>query len=129
MSSKNDLIVRLERLSSEIGRELDTSGTVADLELRIREAEEELSALQETSSEEDSGNENDGQNEKAPVSGLKNPRSDTSGLVRVKTLRTVALTVQGKNGMWRAEVVKSGSVVTLQQQNYDTLAPGIVSEM
>ena len=44
--SKKEMVARLEALGEMLGRQIDTSGNVAELELRLREAEEELEATQ-----------------------------------------------------------------------------------
>jgi hypothetical protein len=43
--TKTELIARLEELGSLLGRQPDTSGTVTELELRLREAEDEYAEL------------------------------------------------------------------------------------
>lgn len=45
MARKDDVIARLSELAVTLEREVDTSGSVADLELRLREAEDEVAAL------------------------------------------------------------------------------------
>ncbi len=47
--TKTELIARLEELGSLLGRQLDTSGTVTELELRLREAEDECAELKSDS--------------------------------------------------------------------------------
>ncbi|MGE6300607.1 DNA-packaging protein FI [Serratia liquefaciens] len=47
MANKDELIAKLGELGKVLGRELSTEGTIADLQLRIREAEEEIEALEE----------------------------------------------------------------------------------
>ncbi|MEZ2829039.1 DNA-packaging protein FI [Serratia liquefaciens] len=50
MAAKDDLIAKLGELGKVLGRELSTEGTIAVLQLRIREAEEEIEALEEDGS-------------------------------------------------------------------------------
>lgn len=45
--TKNEIITRLCALSGELGREIDTTGTLAELELRLREVEEECSVIRD----------------------------------------------------------------------------------
>lgn len=47
MATKDELIAKLGELGKVLGRELSAEGTIADLQLRIREAEEEIEALEE----------------------------------------------------------------------------------
>lgn len=47
MANKDELIAKLGELGKVLDRELSTEGTIADLQLRIREAEEEIEALEE----------------------------------------------------------------------------------
>lgn len=57
MANKDELICELNALSLTLGRSLSTTGSIADLELRVREAQEELDALSEPLSGDDSGSE------------------------------------------------------------------------
>ncbi|CAI2527375.1 DNA-packaging protein FI [Serratia ficaria] len=63
MAVKDDLIAQLGELGKVLGRELSTEGTIADLQLRIREAKEEIEALEED------GDGTDGSSGGAPGSG------------------------------------------------------------
>lgn len=56
MANKNELVAQLEAMGEVLGRELDISGTVADLELRIREAQEEIDQLNDEDSDQDNDN-------------------------------------------------------------------------
>lgn len=56
---KPDLIERLNELSKLLGRELSTDGNVGELEQRIKEAETELTLLEDNSSEGGEGGEGD----------------------------------------------------------------------
>jgi hypothetical protein len=47
MATKNELIAQLVEMGGVLGRELLTSGSVAELELRVREAQEEIAQLNE----------------------------------------------------------------------------------
>ncbi|MBC3253512.1 hypothetical protein H8I91_24920 [Serratia fonticola] len=47
MATKNELIAQLLDMGGVLGRELLTSGSVAELELRVREAQEEIAQLNE----------------------------------------------------------------------------------
>ncbi|EMF6669783.1 hypothetical protein RGI97_002808 [Serratia marcescens] len=55
MATKDDLIAKLGELSKVLDRELSAEGTIADLQLRIREAEEEIEALEEDGDDTDGG--------------------------------------------------------------------------
>lgn len=126
MATKNDLITRLAELSDALGRELDTSGSVADLELRVREAEEELGEppIVEgpvTSKKDDDSKENS----TAINSGITSDIADD--LVRVKALKTITLTVKSLAGSWRPEIVAAGRVVDLQRKNFESLPRGLVT--
>lgn len=50
--NKDELIGQLQALSAQLGRDADISGTAAELQMRIREAQDELDALND-----DDGNE------------------------------------------------------------------------
>lgn len=50
--NKDELIGQLQALSVKLGRDADINGTVAELQMRIREAQDELDALND-----DDGNE------------------------------------------------------------------------
>ena len=50
--NKDELIGQLQALSAQLGRDADINGTAAELQMRIREAQDELDALND-----DDGNE------------------------------------------------------------------------
>lgn len=49
--NKDELIGQLQALSAQLGRDADISGTAAELQMRIREAQDELDALNDESDE------------------------------------------------------------------------------
>ncbi|EAZ4876770.1 DNA-packaging protein [Salmonella enterica] len=51
MTSKTDLIARIDSLSEQLGRELPRTGTVAELEMVIASAEAEVEMLSEPADE------------------------------------------------------------------------------
>ncbi|TBM13529.1 DNA-packaging protein FI [Hafnia paralvei] len=50
--NKDELIGQLQALSTQLGRDADISGTAAELQMRIREAQEELDALNDDDGDE-----------------------------------------------------------------------------
>ncbi|WP_200779604.1 DNA-packaging protein FI [Klebsiella pneumoniae] len=78
--NKTEALARLKELAVILGREVDTTGTAADIEQRVIEWEEEAVALQEESEPQinTEGNAD-------PVAAIAQP----GGLVLVKFLKTV----------------------------------------
>lgn len=126
MATKTELITRLSELSDALGRELDTSGSIADLELRVREGEEELgesSVIVDPIKLDKAGDGKEG-----PDTVITSADSSASEeLVRVKVLKTITLTVKNRAGSWRPEIVTAGRVVDLQRKNFESLPRGLVT--
>ncbi len=126
MATKNELITRLGELSDALGRELDTSGSIADLELRVREGEEELGeppVIADSSKLDKAGDGKAGSD--AVITTVDN--DDSEDLVRVKALKTITLTVKNRAGAWRPEIVAAGRVVELRRNNFESLPRGLVT--
>lgn len=95
MANKDDLILHINELGQKLGRTLTTTGTIADLELRIREAQEELDALDEPLSGDGSDSGTGAQPLPLPDSGAAvsdEPSAPAAGdRVCVRVLRTLHL--------------------------------------
>lgn len=125
MATKAELITRLSELSDALGRELDTSGSIADLELRVREGEEELgesSVIADPIKLDKAGDGKEGSD--TVITSADSSASEE--LVRVKVLKTITLTVKNRAGSWRPEIVTAGRVVDLQRKNFESLPRGLV---
>lgn len=120
MKIKQKSIARLTELSAALGRHIDTGGSEADLALRLREAEEELAAIEEGDTVELNSPDValDGTH-----SGAISAHSATES-VQARACITLALTVK-RNGRWRSEVVVAGQVVTLLADDFASLASGL----
>lgn len=118
MATKAELISRLEILSLSLGRDLDTSGSIADLELRVREAEDELGDFESL----ETANIVDKEAKEEPA--LSDDMTP-SGLVRIRVLKTISVTTQDGTGRWRPEIVSAGRIVDILSTNFKSLAPGL----
>lgn len=78
MSQKEELITQLNALSEQLGRKLPVTGSLADLQQRVREAQEELAEVASASEEAPSEDVNsfDSQAERVHVTALVTLHTD-----------------------------------------------------
>lgn len=117
MARKEDIICRLNVLASILGRDIDTSGTVADLEQLLRETEDEAAMLADdpgTSDEDLAGGE-----------GVQDSATRADGAV-VGIRVTKTLHVRGANGKREsARIVRLGRETTVRADDFATFKPGL----
>ncbi|KAB8307256.1 DNA-packaging protein [Erwinia endophytica] len=104
--SKNELIARLLELGELLGREIDTTGTIAELEQRVTEAEEELNDSDDSSTDGDS-------TEGGAVAGgdAGSEGKPSTGLVRVLMLKTAHMHATHETNDERVEIALAGTHV------------------
>lgn len=113
--TKTDMITRLGELSGLLGRDIDTSGTVAELEMRLLEAEEELASL--PGGDGGSGTPAAGGAATRPA---PEPTPAPAGGVPIRTTQTLHLNILSQ-GRWKGEVVKPGRDVIVPAADADAL--------
>lgn len=80
MSQKEELITQLNALSEQLGRKLPVNGSLADLQQRVREAQEELAEMDDVPS----------------ASGEKSAAKGCVQVTALVTLHTDAFNAQGQ---------------------------------
>lgn len=85
MSQKEELITQLNALSEQLGRKLPVTGSLADLQQRVREAQEELAEVASAP-------------EEAPSEEVISPdlQGDRIHVTALETLHTDAFNAQGQ---------------------------------
>lgn len=129
--TKNEMIQRLDELSKLLDRKLATSGSTAELEILLRESEEEYAAMNESTGENTDGdaNENTGKNTgNAPITG-DTKAEEPSGLIQVIALKTLHMNALHETEDKVIQVVLAGEVARLELDQATTLIKkGLVSE-
>lgn len=130
MTEKEKLIARLNELGVQLGREVNTGGTIQELSMRIAELEEEL----------DEGTDADG-GENGGVSGSDEsidsaeppPPANTvlsgGSLVAVETLATLHIEALHATRDEQVSIAEVGAVIRVTETDADSLvALGLVRE-
>lgn len=120
--TKTEMIARLGELSALLGRDIDTSGTVAELEIRLLEAEEELASLT------DDPDVVTGAASTSVVSCVEiqpGTDDDPSGVVLIRTTKTLQLNIFSK-GRWKGDIVKPGREVFISADDAGSLGTQII---
>lgn len=107
--TKNEIIARITELGVLLQRELNTKGTVAELELVLREAEAEYAALSDTEGDTPPP----GNTVLTPTSAPVQPEG-TGTLVRVKTRVSLHLNALHETRDTIVKIVHPGTVVRIQ---------------
>lgn len=117
--TKNEMIQRLDELSKLLGRKLATTGPAAELEMLLRETEEEYAAMNESTGE---------STESPPLPGDTHAE-DTTGLIQVIALKTLHMNAFHATEDRVIPVVLAGEVARLEPDQATTLMKkGLVSE-
>ena len=133
MTEKEKLIARLNELGAQLGREVNTSGTIQELSMRIAELEEELNDGTDTHSVENGGVSDGSASPGAveplpPVDTVLSGRTD-SALVAVETLVTLHIEALHATRDEPVSIVEAGTVIRVTATDADSLvALGLVRE-
>ncbi|HCR3328064.1 TPA: DNA-packaging protein [Citrobacter freundii] len=133
MTEKEKLIARLNELGAQLGREVNTSGTIQELSMRIAELEEELNDGTDTDSVENGGVSDGSASTGAvgpvpPVDNVLSGRTD-GALIAVETLVTLHIEALHATRDERVAIVEAGTVIRVTESDADSLvALGLVRE-
>lgn len=133
MTEKEKLIARLNELGVQLGREVNTGGTIQELSMRIAELEEELDGGADTD-----GIENGGVSDGATSPGTVEPVAPVStvltgsiddALVAVETLATLHIEALHATRDEPVSIVEAGTVIRVTETDANSLvALGLVRE-
>lgn len=133
MTEKEKLIARLNELGAQLDREVNTSGTIQELSMRIVELEEELNDGTETDSVENGGVSDGSASTGAvepvpPVDTVLNGRT-YDALMAVEALSTLHIEALHATRDERVSIVEAGTVIRVKEADADSLvALGLVRE-
>lgn len=133
MTEKEKLIARLNELGVQLGREVNTSGTIQELSMRIAELEEELDDGTDTDSVENGGVSDGSTSTGAvepvpPVDTVLSGRTDDA-LMTVETLATLHIEALHATRDELVSIVAAGTVIRVTEADADRLvALGLVRE-
>ncbi|PAX81087.1 DNA-packaging protein FI [Citrobacter sp. TSA-1] len=133
MTEKEKLIARLNELGAQLGREVNTSGTIQELSMRIAELEEELGDGTDTDSVENGGVSDGSTSTGAvepvpPVDTVLSGRTDDA-LMTVETLATLHIEALHATRDELVSIVEAGAVIRVTEADADSLvALGLVRE-
>ncbi|EIV2907044.1 DNA-packaging protein [Citrobacter braakii] len=133
MTEKEKLIARLNELGAQLDREVNTSGTIQELSMRIAELEEELNDGTDTDSVENCGVSDGSASTGAvepvpPVDTVLSGRTDDA-LMAVEALATLHIEALHATRDERVSIVEAGTVIRVKEADADSLvALGLVRE-
>ncbi|EGT0675225.1 DNA-packaging protein [Citrobacter braakii] len=133
MTEKEKLIARLNELGVQLGREVNTSGTIQELSMRIAELEEELDDGTDTDSVENGGVSDGSTSTGAvepvpPVDTVLSGRTDDA-LMTVETLATLHIEALHATRDELVSIVAAGTVIRVTEADADRLvALGLARE-
>ncbi|MFI7808536.1 DNA-packaging protein FI [Citrobacter werkmanii] len=133
MTEKEKLIARLNELGAQLDREVNTSGTIQELSMRIAELEEELNDGTDTDSVENGGVSDGSASTGAvepvpPVHTVLSGRTDDA-LMAVEALATLHIEALHATRDERVSIVEAGTVIRVKEADADSLvALGLVRE-
>ena len=133
MTEKEKLIARLNELGAQLDREVNTSGTIQELSMRIAELEEELNDGTDTDSVENGGVSDGSASTGAvepvpPVDTVLSGRTDDA-LMAVEALATLHIEALHATRDELVSIVEAGSVIRVKEADADSLvALGLVRE-
>lgn len=109
--TKPELIEALNKLSIELNRELDITGTIAELEQRVREGEEELQLMNDDPIIETF----------VPVNTLssENKANISEGIIKIKAATQLHLRVRAPNGSWISKLITKGQIAEITSEDFD----------
>lgn len=126
MARKEDIIGRLNELASILGRDIDTSGNIAELEQTLREAEDEVAMLSEESGH---GGENiTGDGAALGVGAQADATVAGDALISIKVAKTLHVrAAHGKHEVVR--IVRQGQEVTMRASEFAKFKPGLAKRV
>ncbi|EDW4700899.1 DNA-packaging protein FI [Citrobacter freundii] len=133
MTEKEKLIARLNELGAQLEREVNTSGTIQELSMRIAELEEELNDGTDTDSVENGGVSDGSASTGAvepvpPVDTVLSGRTDDA-LMAVEALATLHIEALHATRDELVSIVEAGTVIRVKEADADSLvALGLVRE-
>ncbi|HCR4044422.1 TPA: DNA-packaging protein [Citrobacter freundii] len=133
MTEKEKLIARLNELGAQLDREVNTSGTIQELSMRIAELEEELNDGTDTDSVENGGVSDGSASTGAvepvpPVDTVLSGRTDDA-LMAVEALATLHIEALHATRDELVSIVEAGTVIRVKEADVDSLvALGLVRE-
>ncbi|EAN8970109.1 DNA-packaging protein [Salmonella enterica subsp. houtenae] len=133
MTEKEKLIARLNELGAQLDREVNTSGTIQELSMRIAELEEELYDGTDTDSVENGGVSDGSASTGAvepvsPVDTVLSGRTDDA-LMAVEALATLHIEALHATRDELVSIVEAGTVIRVTEADADSLvALGLVRE-
>lgn len=133
MTEKEKLIARLNELGVQLGRDVNTGGTIQELSMRIAELEEELDGGTDTDGVENGGVSDGGtspgtEEPVAPANTVLTGRTDDA-LVAVETLVTLHIEALHATRDEPVSIVEAGTVIRVTATDTDSLvALGLVRE-
>lgn len=133
MTEKEKLIARLNELGVQLGREVNTGGTIQELSMRIAELEEELEEGTDTDGGENGGVSGGGASidsvKPAPPANTVLSGSTEGSLVAVETLATLHIEALHATRDEQVSIVEAGTVIRVTETDADSLvALGLVRE-
>ena len=138
MTEKETLIARLKELGKMLGRDVNTSGTIQELSMRIAELEEELdgdagsvdgeNGEENASGSTDSTDSTDG--DIADAAKEKTKATTTDDRVTVETLATLHIDALHATRNEPVSIVEPGVIIRVSEQDADELiAKGLAREV
>lgn len=135
MTEKEKLIARLNELGVQLGREVNTGGTIQELSMRIAELEEELGDDTDTDGVENSGvsdgvgGESTDSVKSAPPANAVLSVSNDGALVDVETLATLHIEALHATRDETVSIVEAGTVIRVTETDAASLiALGLARE-
>ncbi|AXF65236.1 DNA-packaging protein FI [Leclercia sp. W17] len=135
MTEKETLIARLKELGKMLGRDVNTSGTIQELSMRIAELEEELdgdagSVDGENGEENASGSAGSTDGDIADAAKEKTKATTTDDRVTVETLATLHIDALHATRNEPVSIVEPGVIIRVSEQDAEELiAKGLAREV
>jgi len=135
MTEKETLIARLKDLGKMLGRDVNTSGTIQELSMRIAELEEELdgeagSVDGENGEGNASGSTGSTDGDIADAAKEKTTATTTDDRVTVETLATLHIDALHSTRNEPVSIAEPGVIIRVSEQDADELiAKGLVREV
>jgi len=135
MTEKETLIARLKELGKMLGRDVNTSGTIQELSMRIAELEEELdgdagSVDGENGEENASGSTGSTDGDIADAAKEKKKATTTDDRITVETLATLHIDALHAMRNEPVSIAEPGVIIRVSEQDADELiAKGLAREV
>lgn len=132
MTEKEKLIARLNELSTQLNREVSTSGTIQELTMRIAEMEEELDG-DASSIDGENGEKNAPDSTDSDVAGTEKVKTEavtTDDRVSVETLATLHVDALHATRNEPVSIVEPGVIIRVSEQDAgEMIAKGLAREV